>query len=328
MERIYWVDNIKAIAIFLVVLGHFQSLDSSIKDVVYSFHLPAFLLITGFLLSNAIEAMPLKAFLDKYIAPYVRMYLFFSLIAVVLWYFLEHLGDDIFPVIWQPVLGALYGVHGTDLLLVHNNDPLWYFPFLIVSLISVLILMRLPRCLGLVGAAFYCFVGLYYSGSRLPWCIDIAGVGVFFIIVGFYMRRYDGFMKAMLKSKYSLGLLPIIFLLLVCLSNVNGSTNLNQALFGESAFLYLINALLGGLCLLIISYKLPTTRFVKIISVHTMIIFCCHIYFVKAFKMLPYPVEEPTKLAVTLAYSIVVMVVCLFISIVFHTLLKRYILRN
>ncbi len=52
MSRINCIDNVKAIAILLVILGYFPGLNNEIRAVVYSFHIPIFLFITGFLSSK------------------------------------------------------------------------------------------------------------------------------------------------------------------------------------------------------------------------------------------------------------------------------------
>ena len=47
-ERIVWVDNTKAIALFLVVWGHFLC-GGIVKTIIYSFHVPLFFIVSGFI---------------------------------------------------------------------------------------------------------------------------------------------------------------------------------------------------------------------------------------------------------------------------------------
>ena len=53
-QRIYYWDNMKGILIFLVVLGHalysFQNFSkiNAIVDIIYMFHMPAFVFISGY----------------------------------------------------------------------------------------------------------------------------------------------------------------------------------------------------------------------------------------------------------------------------------------
>lgn len=50
-KRLVFVDVAKAIAIFLVVLGHVVSSNTTTKLVLYSFHMPLFFILSGFFFS-------------------------------------------------------------------------------------------------------------------------------------------------------------------------------------------------------------------------------------------------------------------------------------
>ena len=49
-KRIDWVDNMKAIAIFLVVVGHYVNAPMA-RAYIYSFHMHLFFLLAGLLFS-------------------------------------------------------------------------------------------------------------------------------------------------------------------------------------------------------------------------------------------------------------------------------------
>ncbi|PCJ99265.1 MAG: hypothetical protein COA45_04300 [Zetaproteobacteria bacterium] len=328
MNRIHWVDNAKAIAIFLVIFGHFGGLNPLLRSFIYSFHIPIFLFMTGFLLSSSINTLSVCKFLKKKIFPYIGVYLFFSIMSMVLWYFLKHFGDDVFSILQESTVGMLYGVHGAERLFMHGNGPLWYFPYLIVTLIALYVLTRLPVWLGWVLALIYCAFSLSYSGVRLPWCLDIAGIGALFAFMGHHLRiHYDG-LQCVFQSRLSLKLLPAILVLLVVLVGINGEMNINRAIFGGNITLCVVNAVIGCLCLLIISYNIPATKLAQNISIHTMTIFCTHIYLVKVFRVFPYPDNGAMKFILIILFSIMVLITCLFFAIKFEPLLKRYLLRK
>ena len=50
-KRIDYIDNVKGILILLVVLGHCIVGENHLKTVIYSFHMPAFFIISGILLN-------------------------------------------------------------------------------------------------------------------------------------------------------------------------------------------------------------------------------------------------------------------------------------
>lgn len=56
----YWIDIAKGIGIVLVALAHTQSLDSSISSLIYSFHMPLFFILSGYLLKSYNKSESIK----------------------------------------------------------------------------------------------------------------------------------------------------------------------------------------------------------------------------------------------------------------------------
>lgn len=48
-NRIYWIDCIKTILIYLMVLGHITTTNPDFKQWIYTFHMPCFFIVSGFL---------------------------------------------------------------------------------------------------------------------------------------------------------------------------------------------------------------------------------------------------------------------------------------
>ena len=47
-KRIEWIDIAKGIGIILVVIGHISQIEV-LNDIIYSFHMPLFFIISGYL---------------------------------------------------------------------------------------------------------------------------------------------------------------------------------------------------------------------------------------------------------------------------------------
>lgn len=61
MKRVVWIDIAKAFAIWLVVMGHvcqwrFPMAGKWLADIIYTFHMPLFLFLSGLFAKKAIEA--------------------------------------------------------------------------------------------------------------------------------------------------------------------------------------------------------------------------------------------------------------------------------
>ena len=88
MERDHKFDNIKALLIFLVVLGHSLEYLYGVKDtygalraVIYSFHMPAFVFISGYFASRS------KSSVSEVVVKYLVTYLIFNtLFAISPWH--------------------------------------------------------------------------------------------------------------------------------------------------------------------------------------------------------------------------------------------------
>lgn len=82
MSRTVWVDNAKAIGIYLIVLGHMPILP--LKDLIYAFHVPLFLVVTGFLLPINLGEMTLDQLFRRYALLFLKAYLAFSALSICL----------------------------------------------------------------------------------------------------------------------------------------------------------------------------------------------------------------------------------------------------
>ena len=51
-NRIVWIDYLKVIAIYWVVLGHQPITNHNVHDWIFSFHVPVFFIISGYLMKN------------------------------------------------------------------------------------------------------------------------------------------------------------------------------------------------------------------------------------------------------------------------------------
>ncbi|MCC3709207.1 acyltransferase family protein, partial [Staphylococcus epidermidis] len=85
-DRDYFFDNARAILIFLVVLGHllqpYTSEDKFLQALyllIYSFHMPTFLFISGYFAKNLDKPNYLEKIAKKLLLPYVIFFAFFQL---------------------------------------------------------------------------------------------------------------------------------------------------------------------------------------------------------------------------------------------------------
>lgn len=332
---IEWVDNAKAILIYLVVLGHFSALDRCTKDVIYAFHLPAFLVITGFLLGRKFGRSGFVALWTKQIAPYLRLYGFFSVLSIGLWIVMDQPLRHGFSELGNAFCGMVYGVHGSELLLVHANAPLWYLPFLVTSLLGVFLIRQLPVSAGWCATLAYFAFSIAYpelSDRRLPWSIDVGGVGVLCVFGGITLRELlesrEQPIERLAPSIVYLGIAVVGVALLCVTAPWNGTTNLNKAVFGANGLLYLVNAAIGTAALLAVSMALPLTGLAHRMSRQTLVIFCTHIYFVKSLNKLLPAVGPMATLFMLFGLAFATTIACLVLAGFVDEWIRRHVMRR
>ena len=77
-----YIDYFKALLMILVIIGHINFANSSIKPWIYAFHMPAFFFASGMLLKNSgvFDSRSMKALLGKKIQSLMFPYFLWALI--------------------------------------------------------------------------------------------------------------------------------------------------------------------------------------------------------------------------------------------------------
>lgn len=322
-KAIVWVDNLKAVCIFLVVYGHFAGLLPEFKSLIYSMHLPAFLIVTGYLSAKVLRQPSPGALITNQIFYYLLLYGLFSLAASVVWYLFEARGQSI-TLLSEPLMGSLLGLHGPALKLIHNDDPLWYFPFLITSLLTAFVFLRSPIPIKMLLIVMTVIAYQFHLLAPFAWSLDLAPIGAFFILLGVCLAQMENnprFFLFSLNHALSLIGIGIIWLALVWL---NGRVNLNSREFGNSWVLFLLAAICGSVFFIGLCKKIPESNLARQLSRHTLIIFCTHIYFVKALNGYLSSLSEPAQQIAILVSALVVTFICWILSVFTQPLITQW----
>ena len=155
-ERIYWVDYLKAFAMFLVVLGHSGIDESSIlKSWIYGFHMPLFVFMSGYFISSP---RPIIKELKKDFKTLVVPYLFFSLFLIPFYYVVQrlsgvHISSSMFTYIPSRLLMDDY----------YHCGPIWFLGALLIIKVSFNSVQAVLQNGGGVQRTFYNTD--YYSSS-------------------------------------------------------------------------------------------------------------------------------------------------------------------
>jgi fucose 4-O-acetylase-like acetyltransferase len=186
MKRILWIDQAKAIGIFLVILAHTQ-ICSPVTDWISVFRMPLFFFLSGCLFSFERNADIVK-FIKKRFHQIVIPYILINLITYFFWLLISRhygaSGEEAGASWYNPLIAALL-CNGKEMV---HNIPLWFLLCLfLIEVTYYFVYKPLSRwqrwamtiLFGLLGYINYKFIPFV-----LPFSLGTAFVGMIFYFLG------------------------------------------------------------------------------------------------------------------------------------------------
>lgn len=296
-QRNYKMDNFRFLLIFLVLMGHFMELfkgnfTSDCYKLIYSFHMPAFLFLTG------------------YFARFDRRKIVLNLIYP---YFL-------FQILYRIFDALIY--KGKDTFTLEFTTPYWLLWYLLVTIFCYLLLPVFDSkhkdsrvafvCASLFLALFAGFdhsIGYYGSLSRFFSFLP-------FFLVGYYAAQLEK------KKNYPIWLTVVLglFILVASYYVIHTPEITRNVLYGSYSYekakynilLKLFLTLLGFAWIAFLLLIMPNRKFpfLTILGQHTLSVFLLHGFLVrlaKKHKWFCYSEAENLLLAVILSITIIVL---------------------
>jgi fucose 4-O-acetylase-like acetyltransferase len=196
--RLHWIDTLKGIGIILVVFAH-HSLPETLNTYIYSFHMPLFFFVSGFLFDIGKYAGSTASFVRRRFGSLIVPYLFFALLTCLFYFLLDSFlqpkvtNIEFFE---ADVLHMIYSILFAPGTLVSYNPPLWFLPCLFVT--ELLFYEFAKKSLGdqkhlvllLIAAGVAGYLYSLFVSFRLPWNADVALSAVVFYGAGNLFRKF------------------------------------------------------------------------------------------------------------------------------------------
>lgn len=288
-NRIVWVDWIKVIGIYIIVLGHFPLENSWLKPFIFSFHVPVFFIISGYLYKSCVT---LSSSWKKNIQTLLVPYLCISFI-IIFYNFLRFYSHHSSG--FQESIIFLIKQTSAILLGLNNNSwkslegvggPIWY----IYVLFFIRLLFDKMRhrnahtivcILFLITNYFLCSFNINYPFSILNIFLSYP-----FFTIGYNIRNHH--FKTFEKSRIFLTKHPIINFCFIIISGFityyisyyfNGIAYMYNHAFGNNLLLFYISALFGSICIFALCQYVSSFRvnMIEILSNGTVLIVGLHI---------------------------------------------------
>lgn len=199
-ERIHQLDYLKGIFIVLMVLFHLALIEETypvLREAVYTFHMSAFLIISGYLANVDKEPRSFGKSLLRILVPY----LLFEALYILLQYFM---GNALHA---HNAIERLTPLDFVTRIATQPTGPYWYLHTLVISTVIYYIVYRLLRLKGISGLALS---GLMLYGLSLV----IEGLNwdyvIYFLLGLAIMRSGNSLLKVITPS--FIAILPLIVL--------------------------------------------------------------------------------------------------------------------
>lgn len=191
-KRVNFIDISRGISIILMIIGHVVPYISLERRIIFSFHMPIFVFISGYFFSYRKSYKELFFSFRKIIVPYLLTLGTFSLIQ----FFLT--GGSILEYIKDLSLQIIFSYSYSRRIPFGSIAPvgvLWFIPFLICCRIVFTYLYGKSTT---DRQLFYACAGTSVLGALigraglfLPLSFDVALASIFFMYVGYMFHKYD-----------------------------------------------------------------------------------------------------------------------------------------
>lgn len=273
-KRIDWIDAAKGFAMLLVMIGHVPG-PSSVKTWIYTFHMPLFFFLSGYVFKIR-DGENFWKFVQRKTMALVIPMLLFSIVALVVdaVYYCAVLNNITIQSVMQRIPGLLIQQR-----LNQFNGYFWFIPCLFLSEIifyflfhlkskKILFLLVLLTC-SLIGWLWWTYICL-----SLPWSLDLVPVALFFIGCGALARQK----KQNITAKLRIILIIIFLIASIAFGALNCDlTKKNIDIINEgNYFLYYITALSGIGFTTLLFQTLNFKRGITYIGRNSLIYYCMH----------------------------------------------------
>ncbi|MBC1573185.1 acyltransferase family protein [Listeria booriae] len=269
-KRLDWIDNLRGFGMILVVWGH-MNLPYVLETIVYSFHMPLFFFISGYLYRKKEESF--LSTLKRKSSGMLIPYFFFATISIPFGIGLALIQNV--PWSFSDVFMHYFYLDG-----VGWNSPLWFLVVLFFIEIIYIVIDKLKW--NNIFFIFVCFLlGYGFSITRMefPFGLNIVLYGIVFYYLGHIGRATnigDKWRLSKVKTVSVLVALVLINIIFGLFLNSRVSVYHNQL---GNYFWFYIAAISGSLVLFLLFKSTKRIKFLSFLGVNSVVIMCTHYFF-------------------------------------------------
>lgn len=328
-NRLLWADQTKALAIILVVFGHFaMSSHPVIVSFIYIFHVPLFFFVSGYL--DKAKSFNTE-FLYKNFRGLMIPYFFFSLCAIVPLLISPIIHPDTYQdeeiehIIERAFVGILLMQDKIRPYAVFPLGPLWFLVtlFWVRTLFSLIVTTCKHRIPYICIVLLIVFVAGYYLDIKF-FSLDATAMALPIYLCGYLSRIYN-IIECVTSQWKSLTFFCLGLLWLLFISPMNGSVGIDGANYGNNVLLYYINAVAGSFTFVFLSKVItPKWEFLSLIGTSTLTILGTHVFIGTVFKAVSSLLLNMNTYSEPLWFDITITSVGVVLGVIIHKIFVKY----
>lgn len=252
MKRLNYIDTAKGILILLVVIGHIVPENSILRTWIWSFHMPAFFIISGILINHS--SFTKKSFSELIISSIKSL-----IIPFVIFEIIGAIADRIMHGSSLNVKGYIYN----SITLRYNNVVDWFLITLFISRIIVFLVIKIKNknILLIICLCFFILGAFNFNPFICRLLISSS-----FIIFGYLFNE-----KYITKNIFYIFL---SFLFTSIIAFINGRVDLNGMTL-HNPILYAFTSTIGTISVLSFSKNI-SNKFISLCGKNSIIIMGIH----------------------------------------------------
>ena len=259
-SRADWIDVLKGIGIILVVIGHVNT-KGFLVQWLYTFHMPLFFALSGYILYKFGKYIPFQKFLLKRTKSILWPFILFRLLLFIYWIAIEsYFRDFDMGPIWFLIILYLAELVAYPIFYNKKSNSIWIVS--VCCLVAVLwFALKLMLPVNFLSSWFLRFLN-----------------GLMWYILGYVCGIVEQDIRMIsLASKQKIFLTSLLFLLSVAIGYLNPGVSMWSNSYGENYLLFMLGGIIGSIWLgFVCKWFVTRNTFLQFLGQNTITILAVH----------------------------------------------------
>lgn len=275
-NRILWIDQLKGLAFFFVILGHTAGINTVFKSWIYSFHMPLYFIAGGFHYDfNKVYNTSFKDYFIKnfkgLIVPYVWLNFFCISIRYIMVFFITHKPLDI-PGYMNGILLSNTKLEGCP----SPSGPTYFIILIALSRLGLWFVAKLFKAdrtkIGIC-CVLLTSISILTWNKNFPWHLNVVPTAMLMTYIGRIVMEFYEHHKEKIHSLKPLSLSTVCTFLLIFGATVwkfNGRVSFHGNYYGKNYLLFILSAAATCTAFILLCTRLPNLKIVSYLGTNTL----------------------------------------------------------